>query len=86
VVKPTWLLTIEVHRAAGLVALEAAEVERLRDDALADEGRVAVDEQRHHPTHRLALERGVGADPTLAVLLGAQRPSRPGSRTRGGSG
>ncbi len=38
----------EMHRAAGAVALEAAEPEAFGDDALAGERRVAVDQQRHH--------------------------------------
>ncbi len=37
----------EVDRAPGRVALELREVERLLDDALAHEGGVAVDEERH---------------------------------------
>ena len=52
----------DVQRAARRVALEALQVQRLGDDALADERRVAVDEQRHH-----APALGVVAP----VLLGA---------------
>ena len=38
----------DVQRAADGVAGQLAEVERLLDDALAGEGGVAVDQQRHH--------------------------------------
>ncbi len=38
----------EMHRAASAVALEAREPETFGNDALAGEGRVAVDEQRQH--------------------------------------
>ena len=37
----------DVDGAAGRVALEPRQVQRLGDDALSDERRVAVDEQRH---------------------------------------
>ena len=51
-----------MDRAAGLVAVELRQVERLGDDALAGEGGVAVDQQRH------ALARAPCRRP---VLLGA---------------
>ena len=38
----------EMQRAAGAVAAQAREAEALGDHALAGEGRVAVDQQRHH--------------------------------------
>jgi hypothetical protein len=47
--EPDLVVDDDVHRAAGLVALERREVQRLGDHALAHERRVAVDEQRHHP-------------------------------------
>ena len=53
----------EVERAAGPVALEARQAETFRDDALAREGGVAVQQQRHH---LLALDLVV-----QLVLLGA---------------
>ena len=53
-----------VDRAARRVAGEPAQVQRLGDDALADERRVAVYEQRHHMAPRV----GEAAQP---VLLGA---------------
>ncbi len=46
VVKPTWLFWIRCSVAADRVAVEALQVERLRDDALAREGRVAVQDHR----------------------------------------
>ena len=52
----------DVDRAAGRVALEARQVQRLGDDALAHERRVAVDEERHHAA-ALAI--------AAPVLLGA---------------
>ena len=53
----------EMQRAAGAVAAQARKPEAFRDDALAGEGRVAVDEQRQHLR---ALE-----DVVELVLLGA---------------
>jgi hypothetical protein len=47
-----------VDGAAGAVAGQLREVERLGDDALAGEGGVAVDQQRHD----LAALGGVAAD------------------------
>ena len=52
----------DVDRAAGAVAAQLREVERLGDHALAGEGRVAVDEQRQHRELGAAVEH---------VLLGA---------------
>ncbi len=46
-VKPIWLLTTTWMRAAGGVARQLRQVQRLGHDALAGEGRVAVDQQRH---------------------------------------
>ncbi len=61
----------EVDGAASLVAGEVAQVQRLGRNALADEGGVAMDEQRHHATHRLAVQRGQRAGGALpAILLG----------------
>ena len=39
----------QMQRAAGFVAFELGHVQRFRHDALADKGRVTVDEQRNHP-------------------------------------
>jgi hypothetical protein len=55
----------DVNRAAGLVALESAHVERLLHDALPREGRVAVDEDAEPP-------RAVAV--AVAILLGADAP------------
>ena len=44
--EPDLVVRDHVQRAAGRVADEVLEVERLRDDSLAREGRVAVDEDR----------------------------------------
>ena len=53
----------DVHRAADLVAVERLQVERLRDDALGRERRVAVDHDRHRRVRVLvgvrALARGL---------------------------
>ena len=38
----------EMHRAAGAMAAQARQAEAFGDDALAGEGRVAVDQQRQH--------------------------------------
>ena len=54
----------EVDRAAGAVTRGAREPEALRHHALAGEGRVAVDEQRHH-------RRAVVGRAAVLVLLGA---------------
>jgi hypothetical protein len=54
----------EVDRAARAMTLEARQPEAFRDHALAREGRVAVDEERHH---RHAVVRGAA----VLVLLGA---------------
>ena len=47
VVKPTWLFWMQVQRAADLVAVDRLEVQRLGHDALAGEGGVAVEHDRH---------------------------------------
>ena len=57
----------EVERAAGGVPLEALQVERLRDDALAGEGGVAVDEDRDRD--RRVVQRGAAR---AVGLLGAR--------------
>ena len=49
----------QVQRAADRVAVERLQVERLRDDALAREGRVAVQDDRH---------RGVGVQRRVRAL------------------
>ena len=71
-----------VQRAADAVARQRLQVERLRHDALAGEGRVAVDRDRE----RAARVGGRVA----ALLIGLQRAhaarSRRGSRTRGATG
>ena len=48
VVKPTWLLTTTWIGAAGAVAAQLRQLQRLGDDALARERRVAVHQQRQH--------------------------------------
>ena len=55
----------DVDRAAGLVALQLGEVEGLLDDALADEGRVAVDEDRNDRQVRVAQVLLLGAHDAL---------------------
>ena len=57
----------EVQRAADLVAVEALEVQRLRDHALPGEGRVAV----QHDRHRGVLV-ALGARPAAVGLRGAR--------------
>jgi hypothetical protein len=48
VVKPIWLLMMKWTEPPGAVTLEARQAEAFRHHALAREGRVAVDEERHH--------------------------------------
>ena len=57
----------DVHRAAGAVAAQLGEVQRLRDHALAGEGRVAVQQDGQHGEAVLALVDHVllGADDAL---------------------
>ena len=57
----------DVHRAAGAVAAQLGEVERLGDDALAGERGVAVQQDRQHGEALLALVDHVllGADDAL---------------------
>ncbi len=50
-----------MERAAGAVALEARQAEAFRHHALAREGGIAMDQQRHHPA----------AVAAILVLLGA---------------
>ena len=57
----------EVDRAADLVAVERLEVERLRDDALAGHGGVAVQDDRHR-----GVGVAVGVGPLAAGLRGAR--------------
>ena len=59
----------EMQRAAGLVALEVRQAEAFRHHALTGEGRVAVDQQRHH--HGAVFRRR-----TVLVLLGAHFAER----------
>ena len=59
----------DVERAAGRVAVEPHEVQGLRDDPLAGEGRVPVDEERHRGGRIVAQLRLVEA--------GLQRARRP---------
>ncbi len=72
VVKPSWLLTIDVDRAADPVALDQRQVQRLGHHTLAGERSVAVHEDRQdreaalvpvgdlvHPRPRHALDDGV---------------------------
>ena len=74
VVKPIWLLVIRCSVPPTRVAVERLQVERLGDDALAGEGRVAVDHDRDG-AGRVAVgaraRRGCSA-------RRASRPSRPG--------
>ncbi len=60
--EPDLVVDDDVHRAAGVVALELGEVQRLGDHALAGEGGVAVDQHRE--------DHVVGALAS-GVLLGA---------------
>ena len=54
-----------MHGAAGAVARAIPRGQAFGDDALAGEGGVAMDEQRHH--HRAVVARGA-----VLVLLGAR--------------
>ncbi len=56
--EPDLVVGDQVQRPAGRVALERFEVERLRDDALAGEGRVAVEQDRHRDGR--VVEGGAG--------------------------
>ena len=60
----------DVDRAAGLVALKLGEVEGLLDDALADEGRVAVDEDRDDRQVRVAQGLLLGAHDAFQDTVG----------------
>ena len=60
----------DVDRAAGLVALQLGEVEGLLDDALADEGRVAVDEDRDDRQVRVSQVLLLGAHDALQDAVG----------------
>ena len=59
----------DVHGAAGRVAGERLKVERLGDDSLAGEGRIAVEQQRHRQGG-LVVQAGSGA----GGLRGASPP------------
>jgi hypothetical protein len=65
--EPDLVVDHHVQRAAGAVAAQLGEVQRLLDDALADEGRVAVDQDRHAAGVVVVLQ---------AVLLGADPADR----------
>ena len=60
----------DVDRAAGLVTLELGEVEGLLDDSLADEGGVAVDEDRDDRQVRVAQVLLLGANDALQDAVG----------------
>ena len=66
VVKPIWLLMMKWMRAAGAVARRPDRPKHSATTPWPGEGRVAVDEQRHH---RGAI---VAASPRILVLLGAR--------------
>ncbi len=72
----------DVHRAADLVAVEGLQVQRLRDDALAGEGRVAVQHDRRRPRSG----RGGRAGPGAWSAPRARHRGRPGARTPGATG
>ena len=59
-----------MDRATGLVTLQLGEVEGLLDDALADEGRVAVDEDRDDRQVRVAQVFLLGAHDALQDAVG----------------
>ncbi len=59
----------EMQGAAGAVALQRREAETFRHHALAGEGRVAVDEQRHH--HGAVCPASRPADPAWRALCRA---------------
>ena len=71
----------QVERAAGRVAVEAGEVERLGDDALARERRVAVDQdrQRDGGVVDAGAARAVGLLGARPALDDRDRPPRDGS-------
>ena len=60
----------DVDRAAGLVTLQLGEVEGLLDDALADERRVAVDEDRDDRQVRVAQVLLLGTHDALQDAVG----------------
>jgi hypothetical protein len=64
----------DVERPAGLVAGEARDVQRLRHDALAGEGRVAVHEDGEDPEHVLGTRRV----PSRSVCFARAIPSTTG--------
>ena len=59
-----------MDRAAGLVALQLGEVQGLLDDALADEGRVAVDEDRDDRQVRVTQVLLLGTNDALQDAVG----------------
>ena len=61
----------EVDRAAGAVALQARQAEAFGDDALAGEGRIAMDQQRHH-------RASAPTTSPMLVLLGAHLAEHDG--------
>ena len=72
----------QVKRAAGRVALERVEVERLGDDPLAGERGVAVQQDRHRRAGVVdAVARGA-----VGLRRRASSPRRPGRPPRDGSG
>ena len=66
----------EVHRAAGLVARQRLQVEDFRDDALAGERGVAVNENRHGALAIDATARRA-SDRSAARARCLRRPDRP---------
>ena len=62
--EPDLIVDDEVHGAAGAVPAQSRQPEALRDDALAGEGRVAGNQQRHH-------HGAVFAGGAELILLGA---------------
>src|SRR3981081_738380 len=61
---PDWVVEHEVHRAAGAMAAQPGQAEAFGDHALAREGSVARDQQRHD--HAAVVRRRA-----VLVLLGA---------------
>ena len=60
--EPELVVRDDVERAAGLVAVEPREVERLGDDSLAGEGGVAVDQDRQRGVLEIPRRPRVGSD------------------------
>ena len=74
----------DVHRAAGAVAAQLRHVQRLGDDALAREGRVAVERHRQDGEVRAALADDVllGAGDTLDDRVDRLQVGGVGGRAR----